>query len=300
MYSNWKSEITNLQKQNAPADLAVALRELSLARSKRYATAVVWRNHTVVLSKIDLQNDGVAKEAAAATKAASEYLVPPATGMPNPSPSDFSPEREKAPVLRHQDLPLAPSLIPTRKPHAMTQDTAAIQALDAAERAVAGADRDDARRAIDDAEKEIERLGGAQGDALRPRLNLLRTRLAGVGKQFDSNTRDAAFASVESRLQNAIMRIKDGQSAPDELAKVEDYIAEVAESLTDHDKAGFNRRITWLRKSSDTVNTMDNARKYLDDNKFTIAGVGVVACILIPVLVVYFVFPLVKFLRSLG
>lgn len=295
--------VTNLQKQNAPADLAVALRELSLARSKRYATAVVWRNHTVVLSKIDLQNDGVAKEAAAATKAASEYLVPPATGMPNPSPSDFSPEREKAPVLRHQDLPLAPSLIPTRKPHAMTQDTAAIQALqalDAAERAVAGADRDDARRAIDDAEKEIERLGGAQGDALRPRLNLLRTRLAGVGKQFDSNTRDAAFASVESRLHNAIMRIKDGQSAPDELAKVEDYIAEVAESLTDQDKAGFNRRITWLRKLSDTRNTMDNARKYMRDNLFTIAGVGVVVCILISFLVVYFVFPLVKFLRSLG
>jgi ElaB/YqjD/DUF883 family membrane-anchored ribosome-binding protein len=185
----------------------------------------------------------------------------------------------------------------------MTQDTAAIQALqalDAAERAVAGADRDDARRAIDDAEKEIERLGGAQGDALRPRLNLLRTRLAGVGKQFDSNTRDAAFASVESRLQNAIMRIKDGQSAPDELAKVEDYIAEVAESLTDQDKAGFNRRITWLRKLSDTRNTMDNARKYMRDNLFTIAGVGVVVCILISFLVVYFVFPLVKFLRSLG
>ena len=164
----------------------------------------------------------------------------------------------------------------------MSQDTAAIQTLDAAERAVASADRDDARRALDDAEMEIELLGGAQAELLRPRLNLLRLRLAGFGKQVDSKAREGALSSVERRIENAKHRIKGGQPAPDDLAEADDYIVEVAENLTDQDKAEFRRQLAVLRKMSDrhaatealneAKNAMDEFRTYLKDAMLVTEG----------------------------
>ncbi|TEU08907.1 MAG: hypothetical protein E3J25_11175 [Anaerolineales bacterium] len=65
-------------------ELGSVLRELSLARSKRFAASMVWRDNSAALAQADPDNRELAAEAKRAREAAAEYVSPPWIGMPAP------------------------------------------------------------------------------------------------------------------------------------------------------------------------------------------------------------------------
>ena len=65
-------------------ELAPILRELSVARSKRFAASMVWRDNSAALAEVDPGNPELAAEAKEAREAAAEYISPPWIGMPGP------------------------------------------------------------------------------------------------------------------------------------------------------------------------------------------------------------------------
>jgi hypothetical protein len=79
-----EARVTELQSQPRSESLGEALRSLSLARSKRFAAATVWRDNSTALANTDPTNPTFTADAEAARQAATTYVSPPWTGMPGP------------------------------------------------------------------------------------------------------------------------------------------------------------------------------------------------------------------------
>ncbi|HUS60029.1 MAG TPA: hypothetical protein VMX76_01460 [Nevskiaceae bacterium] len=63
-------------------DSASELRQLSLARSQRFAVSIVWKNNSLALLQVEPENEIFKADAEKAKKAAAEYVAPSWIGMP--------------------------------------------------------------------------------------------------------------------------------------------------------------------------------------------------------------------------
>jgi hypothetical protein len=79
-----ESQVAAIQNQTESEDLGVVLRELSQAKSKRFAAASVWRDSITALAKVEPENQSLLTEVQEAQEAAQKYISPPTTGMPAP------------------------------------------------------------------------------------------------------------------------------------------------------------------------------------------------------------------------
>jgi len=77
-----ESRVADLGEESK--ELAGALRELSVARSKRFAASMVWRDNSVALAEANPEDRELAADAQEAKKAVAEYVSPPWIGMPGP------------------------------------------------------------------------------------------------------------------------------------------------------------------------------------------------------------------------